>query len=126
MGLVTTQPPVLSDGTADHTYTYHHQDPSKPLTGVYASNLATNTNPENLVISHDVSNAKRKRALAQLVAYENQGTTEMPNWQPIVVNLTLSRPQTATSAGCLKVLAQMADLIATAGFQAGFAAEYIQ
>lgn len=126
MGLVTTQPLVLTDGTADHTYTYHHQDVSKPLTGIYSSNLATNTNPEQVMISHDVSNAKRKRSLAQIVAYENQGTAELPNWQPIVVNLTLSRPSTATSAGCLKVMAQMADLIATGGFQAGFNAEYIQ
>jgi hypothetical protein len=126
MSLVTTQPLTITDGTTVHTFTFHHQDTSQPLAAEYRSDQETADNQERFKVAYATAKNGRRRGLAQVVFHVNVGTTELPEYQPCIFNVTYSVPKGVEDSDVAKGLTLSANLLDEPGFIAGFAGEFIE
>jgi len=129
MSLVTTQPITINDNQGTpvlHTFTYHYQDVTQPLGSVYTSDQADTDNMESFRVSYSTTRQGRNRGLAQISFNRNMGTVEVPSWEPHVFNITYSVPKGAENDDVECGLTLLANLLAEAGFIAGFRGRYLE
>lgn len=90
MGLFTN-PVVLSDGTANHTFSFRSQkfDP-KYMIGEYIEDAASIESDSKLVTKHDTTKSVTRHLLQRRVLLHPAANTEDTILEPVTVNITVT------------------------------------
>lgn len=115
---IFTDPVVLNDGAADHSFTFRAQIPDKKsIVGEWVEPASTLSEDSKLTVKHDASSPTIKRRLVQRTKKVaiNDGSLKL-----LTVNLTVTHHPEHTSAEITKQIVLLKDALNESTFVQNF------